>query len=357
MGAQVRRDPATIARELGVSEAAVELAHDSDFIDLHVDTFIPLRIFGYDPLKRHGRGPTGGRFMGQLDLPRATDGGLDGGMWSITTNPFRRASRRWQVFKKNLERFGAVVDGSGGRLARVASLSQYREAKASGAHAVMLAIQGGNALEAAPEGVASVPGDWLLRVTLVHLTSSCYGGTSSPLGGSRTGKPDLSDAGRRLVEQLDEQRIFVDLAHIHKTAFWQAVDAHDKALPLICTHTGVEGVCPHWRNLDDEQIKAVADTGGVVGVMFHTPFLARDGGPGDAEMVVEHMEHVVEVAGEDAVAVGTDYDGMIVPPKGLRGAETFPRLVQALLDRSWTEERIRKALGANFLRSLGELRG
>jgi membrane dipeptidase len=73
-------------------------------------------------------------------------------------------------------------------------------------------------------------------------------------------------------------------------------------------------------------------------------------------MLVEHLEHIVTVAGEDVPAIGSDYDGMIVPPPDVPGADSYPKLVQHMLDRGWKEERIRKVLGANFLRSLGRLR-
>ncbi|MGH7893260.1 MAG: dipeptidase, partial [Candidatus Binatia bacterium] len=151
--------------------------------------------------------------------------------------------------------------------------------------------------------------------------------------------------------------IFVDLAHIHEQSFWDAVAAHDKTQPLIATHTGVKGVTPHWRNLTDEQIRGIADTGGVVGIIFQDAFLRRPDGPRDGAMVVEHLEHVIRVAGEDVAALGSDFDGMITPPPDFASADTaYVRLVQRMLDRRWSEERIRKVLGGNFLRALGTLR-
>ena len=158
------------------------------------------------------------------------------------------------------------------------------------------------------------------------------------------------------MQQLDAERVFVDLAHIHPDAFWDAVEAHDASLPLIVTHSGVDGVNPHWRNLDDRQIKAIADSGGVVGVMFHRGFLCRPGGPKDGRAVVEHLDHLIEVGGEDCVAIGTDYDGAVNPPTDLRSADTYPRLIQHMLDAGWTDDRVRKCLGENFLRSWAALR-
>lgn len=358
-------DAAELAAAHGVSVAAAELLLGSDVIDLHIDTFIPPRLplVRYDLGRRHAKGFLGGRFFGHLDLPRLYDSGLTGAMWSITTNPFRRAARRWVVFQKNLERFRAMVAASEGRLELVRTSAEYRAARARGAHGIFLAIQGGNALEKAPAGLDSIPRDGaptdphpVTRVTLVHLTNAAYGITSSPFKGWK-GKRGLTPIGRDFVAHLDQHRVFVDLAHINPAGFWDAVDAHDKHLPLIATHTGVAGVKPHWRNLDDAQVKAIADSGGVVGVIYSRAFLRRRGAPDDAGMIVDHMEHIAKVAGEDAIAIGSDYDGAIVPPKDLRSGDSYVRLVQKMLERGFGEGRIRKILGANFLGSFERLRG
>lgn len=345
---------AELAIRLGISAAAVELTRDAEPVDLHLDTHIPMRTSDYDPLQRHPAALLGRRFFGHVDLPRLVDGGLAGGMWSITTNPFRSARRRWALFQQNLAGLRALLARSEGRLVEVHTLAEYRAARARGAHAVLPSIQGANALEAVPS-VDAIPGGGIVRMTIVHLTNACYGATSSPVGGWRTSKR-LTPRGRDLVAQLDARRIFVDLAHAHPETFWDAVRAHDPTLPLVATHTGVTGVRPHWRNLDDDQLRAIADTGGVVGVIFNVPFLSRRDGPRDGAMIVEHLEHIIRVAGEDTAAIGSDFDGAITAPADVAGADQYPRLVQRMLDRGWSEHRIRKVLSGNFLRALGALR-
>lgn len=340
-----------------VSRAAVDLLRSAELVDLHIDTLIPPRLWGYDVLSRHDTGVLDGRFFGHLDVPRMEEAGLTGAMWSITTNPFRSAAARWRVFQRNLARLQALVAASGGRLRIARDAAEYRAARAAGAHAVLPAIQGGNALSAAPEGPASVPDRLVTRITLVHLTSSDLGGTNSPFHRLQPARgTGLSAAGRRLVEQMDAERIFVDLAHIHPHAFWQAVDVHDRTRPLIATHTGVNGVRPHWRNLDDRQIRAIADTGGVVGIIFAAQFLARPDGPQDVGMVVEHLEHVLDVGGVACAALGSDYDGAITPPADLRCGTSYVRVVDALLRRGHSEAVVRGILGENFLRSFERLR-
>lgn len=353
-GACAMRGPMS-PHDSAVSEEAKALARSSEIVDLHIDTFIPIRVWGYDVRVRHGLGLLRGRWFRHLDIPRAREGGLSAAMWSITTNPFRSASGRWRAFQDNLQHMRGVVESSTGEIAIARSLSEYRSARARGAHACLLAVQGGNCFDGAPSGISSVPERLITRVTLVHLTSSLLGTTSAPSSTFRRNK-GLTDRGRALVSALNRERVFVDLAHIHPEGFWDAVEVHDKSQPLVATHTGVSGVKPHWRNLDDAQIKAIADTGGTIGIIYSQHFLKTRRGPKDGQMVVEHMRHVIDVAGEDFVSIGSDYDGLIVPPPGLRSGESYARLVQYMLDRNWSAVRIRKILGENFLRAFGALR-
>jgi membrane dipeptidase len=145
----------------------------------------------------------------------------------------------------------------------------------------------------------------------------------------------------------------VDLAHMNRAGFFDVVAVHDKTQPLIVTHTGVNAIKDSWRNLDDEQIKAVAATGGTIGIIYQMPFI----GSGGAERIVEHMEHVAKVAGDDFISLGSDWDGMILPPRDMPTCLELPRLVDIMLRRGWSSDRIQKTLGGNFLRVLGHIRG
>ena len=347
-------DTAAVAERLGISVDAVALTRTADVVDLHLDTFIPVRLYGYDPARRHGLGLFGGRFFGHVDLPRAAGAGLTGAMWSITTNPFRSAGGRWRTFERNLERLQTWV-AQQPQLAQVRTRAEYDKARELCKHACMIAVQGGNCFDAAPDSVASAKDHAVVRVTLVHLTSSRLGTTSTPLPSWRRHK-GLTTEGKDLVRALNAERVFVDLAHIHPDGFWDAVDVHDKTQPLIDTHTGVKGVTPGWRNLDDEQLKAIADTGGTIGVIFAEHFLRGRHGHRDGRMVLAHLQHIIDVVGDDHASIGSDYDGAIVPPSDLRTGEAYPRLVQHMLDAGWSDTRIKKILGGNFLRAFGALR-
>ena len=331
----------------GASEAAGELVRDCDVIDLHVDSFIWTRVFGYDlRLEHRSRHPSD--YLGQADLPRLRASGVDGAFWSVTTNPFRSERGRRSAWKRNAQHLlDTFPESTGARWVR--NCDEYRRARSEGHFAGMLAIQGGNALGDDP-AEAWLP-DELLRVTLVHLTSSRLGGSSSPLARNR----GLGPRGAEWIERLDAKRVFIDLAHASKRTFWDAIHSGDRNRPRIVSHSGISGVHRHWRNLDDNQIRAVAETGGVVGVIFHSAYL-RSGGRASVEDVANHLLHGVEVGGEDCLALGSDWDGAIRPALGLSSPAGLPGLVDALLRRRTPERVIRKILGGNVLACLGRLR-
>jgi membrane dipeptidase len=323
-------------------------------VDLHVETFVWTRILRYDLAALHGPGPLRARYFGQADLPRLRAAGLSAVVLSIATNPARRRGTRTATLLANLTRLQQLTEVSSCSLA---SRSISTSTRAPQELRIHLAVQGGNAFDS-PADVRLLPENALLRVTLMHLTDSSLGATSSPLGRSR-GRGGLTPIGRDMVEALDERRVLVDLAHASRRTFFDALDALDAcrpALPPVVSHTGVSGVHPSWRNLDDDQIRAVADRGGVIGIMYHRGFLGRPFWKVGAEAIVRHLEHTIAVGGEDCAALGSDWDGMIVTPRDMPTCLELPVLVERMLARHWPEPRIRKVLGQNALRLIGTVR-
>jgi membrane dipeptidase len=352
--AQLADDSSAWARALGVSREAIELYSAAEVVDLHVDSFIWSRVFGYDILKRHGQGLLGGRGYSQVDLPRLAEARIGSALWSITTNPLRSARGRARTLMRNLEHMTAWIAAAPDRWSLVRTAADHAAARARGVHAAFLSIQGGNALDAADAGVLADRS--IVAVTLVHLSNSTLGTTSSPLRAMSA--EGLTKRGHELIERLNAERTFVDLSHVSGPGFADAVRAHDKTQPLMVSHTGLCGVHPLWRNIDDQQLKQVADTGGVVGVIFHSAYLGDPyWGTGRVDRIAAHLEHIVRVVGADHAALGSDWDGAIVTPRDMPTCSELPRLVQALLDRKVAHEAIQKLLGVSFLRALRMLRG
>ena len=126
------------------------------------------------------------------------------------------------------------------------------------------------------------------------------------------------------------------------------ISSNGRRRPPFSSHSGAAGAYPHPRNLDDDQIRALAARGGIVGVIFVAPYLG--GTFCTLERVADHIEHVAGVGGEDCVALGSDFDGFLPLPRGLRDAADLPRLTEILWRRGWRGARLAKLLGENALR-------
>jgi membrane dipeptidase len=337
-----------------VSDEARAILARSDVIDLHLDLEVPVRVYGYDPTVRHATNTIAPMFWGHTDYPRLREAGFTGVAYDVATNPFRPPGNRLATTLANFERIEARVVANHETLALVTDRAGYVAARAANKLVLWLAVQGANAFAADPSVLDGPVGDRVHRITLIHLTNSVFGGTNSPQGFGKA----LTDAGRELVARMNARRILVDLAHANKTTFWGALEAHAADLPPIVSHTGIEAVHPHWRNIDDAQIRAIADRGGIVGIMFQSAFLEAVPmfGRGRRERILAHLEHVVDLVGDEFVGIGTDYDGAITPPADLPDVTDYVLLVQDMLDRGWSPERIGRVLGGNYLRVLGLIR-
>lgn len=336
--------PLPTIRPPPISNAARDLLRAADLIDLHVATELPARLIGYDPEAPHpiARAPL--PLMGQVDLPRLRAAGYTGAVWDITTNPWRGARARQRATLENLAGIEARVARHPEALALVRTAADYHAAKALGKLALWPSIQGGNALEWDPSVLEGPLGRALHRITLIHLTRSTFGASSTPLG--RGG--GLTAKGADFIAACNAAGVLVDLAHAGPRTFREALEVHRRDLPPIVSHTGLSGVYPHWRNLDDGQVRAIAERGGVIGVIFASLFL--DGRiMGRRAAILDHLEHLIQVGGEEVAALGSDWDGFILLPRDLPDPTAIPALVQEMLDRRWSEARVLRVLGGNQL--------
>lgn len=161
----------------------------------------------------------------------------------------------------------------------------------------------------------------------------------------------LSVLGKELVREMNSLGIIVDVSHLNEDSFWDVVDVSTR--PIIASHSNAKALFNHVRNLTDNQIKAIASTGGVIGA---NGYFTEESGKDSLDTYMNHLEYLIEKAGEDHVGLGFDFNGYLgsSKTKGLEDATCVPSVTEELLKRGYKEETIMKVLGGNFVRVLKE---
>ncbi len=220
-------------------------------------------------------------------------------------------------------------------------------AEREGKLACVLGVEGGHAIEGQVDRVAELARGGVAFMGLTHLVPNELGGSSFPLRGRR----GLTTLGGQVLEAMAAHGLAVDVAHASPRLL-TALLARDQPR-IFCSHTGVAALGPQWRNLDDVALRRIADRGGVVGIIFGTPYL----GSRRLEAVADHLEHAVRVAGEEAVCLGSDFDGLVPLPAGMRDVTDLWKLTAILLARGHSRVRLERILGLNLRRFLSEVLG
>jgi len=167
----------------------------------------------------------------------------------------------------------------------------------------------------------------------------------------------LTEVGRALVARCGDLGVLVDLSHLNVAGFWDVAEISDK--PLVATHSNAHAVAPHARNLTDAQLRAMAGSGGVAGLNFESSFLRPDGRRNPelpVSVMLAHLDHMLNLLGEDGVVIGSDFDGCR-PPDWLIGADKLPVLVQAMEAHGYAADRIERICWSNWMRVLRDTWG
>jgi membrane dipeptidase len=204
------------------------------------------------------------------------------------------------------------------------------------------------------------------------------------------GSKGLTDFGKQVVQQMNRLGMMVDISHVGEQTFRDVINTTNK--PIIASHSSVYNLCPHPRNLKDEQIRAIGKNGGVIFINFYSGFIDSNymrrkesfmldhkqetdslvklkkpmyeiedalfkKYPAEAGLLrptlaqlIDHFDYIIKMIGVDHVGFGSDFDGIESAPQGLNGVEDFPKITEALLQRGYSKKDIEKILGGNFLR-------
>ncbi|HLL51600.1 MAG TPA: dipeptidase [Thermomicrobiales bacterium] len=362
--------------------APVTITTGIPVFDGHNDTLLDLPLTGRSFFERSEQG--------HLDLPRAREGGLGGGFFAVfirdpevaagrpapdpediddddTTAVAARMAGRYSdpdhlppqmtLHYAQREAMSAVARlfrleaESAGAAKVVRTARELRECLENGTFAMELHFEGAEAIDPEFDALEVYYQAGLRSIGITWSRPNRFGyGVPFQFPASPDTGPGLTDLGKELVRECNRLGIMIDLSHLNEAGFWD-VAALSQA-PLVATHSNVHAICAATRNLTERQLDAIRATDGLVGLNFNCGFLHPEGRRDsdlDLDIMVDHLDALIERLGDDRVGLGSDFDGATMP-EGVRDASLLPNLLDRMRARGYDDVTIRKIAYENWLR-------
>jgi membrane dipeptidase len=370
----------------------LDLHREAFVADLHCDTVLLMRR-GYDISKRNDNG--------HVDIPRLIDGGVNLQMFACCVDSSPPIDGCVEETESMIDRLTSGIADNNDRILLCRSHGDVVESDASGKIAALMSIENGLAIANDLDNLRRYYDQGVRSMTLVHAGShdwctSCFDKSPAFDG--------LSPFGLDVVRTMNELGMIIDVSHVSERAFYRTLEV--SSAPVIASHSCASAVCNSPRNLTDDQLKALAERGGMAGINFCADFLSMecqavsnefyDKQFGDmmqasslylsrlsleeynrqikpyqpmlddwsakldpvapsVSTVVDHIDHIVGLVGVDHVGLGSDYDGISKTPHRLEDCSKLPSITIELAKRGYEDDAIRKILGGNFMRVLAEV--
>jgi membrane dipeptidase len=322
------------------------------------------RSDGFDFLARSAEG--------HLDLPRALDGGLAGGLFAMTAHPEHPPVNDLTVTKAGYEvRLAEPLDAAyalrkiseqltalkqlearaKGKIRIATNVDEIDTITRTGSFAVVLHMEGADGIDPDLLDLEAMHRSGLRSLGLVWSRPNIFGhGVPFAWPRSPDTGPGLTPAGKDLVRACNRLGVMVDVSHLNERGFWDV--ARLSSAPLVATHACVHAICPSTRNLTDKQLDAIRGSDGIVGVNFSVNDVRPDANLNDdtpLHVLTRHFHYLADRVGIERVAFGSDFDGATVPA-AIRDASGLPNLIAALLASGFDEESVRKIAFDNWMR-------
>ncbi|HQV84736.1 MAG TPA: dipeptidase [Chitinophagaceae bacterium] len=356
-------------------------------VDTHNDCLTSLTLKGKDIATRLE--------TGHSDLYRWKKGGLDVQFFSIWTD--KTARNKEGFYRDAVEEIDSLHHIILRNPDRMTFATNYREVKKR-AHkdklVSLIGVEGGHMIENDIGKLESLyeKGMRYLTLTWNNSTSWASSAMDETLFPAKLSQKGLTDFGKQIVRRMNELGIIVDLSHVGEQTFYDAIAVTKK--PVLLSHSSVWNICPVFRNVKDDQIRAVAKNGGVICINFYSGFISKkfderqsflnreikdsmqrvffaDSGSDSSVMktkwktyydsamnevrpdlaqLVDHIDYIVKLVGDSYVGIGSDYDGVSSVPVGMEDVTTYPKITDELQRRGYSNRSIKKILGGNVLR-------
>ncbi len=370
-----------------ISQSAKTVHFKATLVDTHNDVLSSAGLEGKDISHRIN--------YGQSDLDRWKEGGLNVQFFSVWTD---KTSRNKEGFFKDanqeIDTLELIVLRNIERMSLATSYRDVIRGVRQGKLVALIGVEGGHMIENDLGKLESLYQRGMRYLTLTWNNSTTWASSAMDETAPDSGhikQKGLTDFGRQVIHRMNELGIIVDLSHTGERTFYDALATTSK--PVLLSHSSVWNICPVFRNVKDDQIRAVAKNGGVICVNFYSGFISKEfdqrvewlNGNGkkiindslggiyadsnarnstwkkyyDAELekvrptlsqLVDHIDYIAKLVGVDYVGIGSDYDGVSSLPLGMDDVTTYPKITEELLRRGYAPRAIKKILGGNVLR-------
>mgnify|MGYP005856011639 CR=1 FL=1 len=277
---------------------------------------------------------------GQLDLPRMKQGGIKLQFFAAFIAPEYKSAAVKRALDL-IDHFCKEIEENKKDIAHVKNINDINEAINSKKIAALLSVEGGEALEGSIHVLRM-----LYRLGVRSLTLTWNGRNELGDGVGVQEGAGLTQFGKKVVREMNSLNMIIDVSHLAEKGFWDVLKISQA--PVIASHSNCRAICGHPRNLNDAQIRALAEKGGVMGITYVPAFLG--GNNPSVKEVLDHIEHAVNVGGIECVGLGSDFDGTDELPDGLEDCSRIEAITAGLIDRGYDKCAINKIIGGNFLR-------
>lgn len=332
-----------IVNEADIYRKAKEIHGRILSVDTHTDT--PL-LFKEKNFNIANRG------VGQMDIPKMKEGMLDGVFMAAY---IRQGARDKASSEVAVRKVTGLIDGihkqveMNNDLCGIAYTSDdLIRLKKEGKKAVFIGIENGYGIGKDIDNLVKYKDMGVTYMTLCHTSDNDICDTSSK---TRREWDGLSPFGKKVIQEMNRLGVMIDVSHAGESTFWDVIKLSTK--PIIASHSSAQALCYHDRNLNDKQLKAIAENNGVVQVCLVDIFINKNSKKASVSNAIDHIDHIVKIAGIDHVGIGSDFDGgggLI----GCQGANDMINITVQLLKRGYKEEDIAKIWGGNFLRVMND---
>jgi membrane dipeptidase len=371
---------------IALSQSSLKLHKKAILVDTHNDVLSSAVLDGKDISHRIPEG--------QSDLDRWKEGGVDVQFFSVWTDVKPRNKEGfYKDAEQEIDSLAILILKNPQRITLAGNYKEVKKGIRDEKLVALIGVEGGHMMEDDLAKLENLYNQGMRYLTLTwnNSTSWATSARDETGQGAKLTHKGLTDFGKQVVQKMNELGVIVDLSHTGEQTFYDAIAVSSK--PVILSHSSVWNICPVFRNVKDEQIKAVAKNGGVICINFYSGFISKEydqrseylNGPGkkiiqdslflvsgdsaamrkqwrnyyDTEMnklrpslsqLVDHIDYIVKLVGDQYAGIGSDYDGVSSLPVGMDDVTTYPKITEELLRRGYSKKSIKRILGGNVMR-------